>query len=195
MNGNILTQTSWKVKAVFTLTVLFASTFLLITNLPAGYFVGDNSDLKAGWAFDEWSTEAKKVRVWCESYVTTWYDTPYAKSCHNAYISNDSGIPLRYYYTFKAEVTADDADDDAEIAPKEVEGHGFVANGDSWSTCKSFSFNMDVLGEDREWYKITGWSDLTVKGDFTQNGNFQDQGEISEWNAKCSTGFRYVKEE
>ena len=35
MNGNILTQNSWKVTVVFTLTVLFATTCLLLTDLPA----------------------------------------------------------------------------------------------------------------------------------------------------------------
>ena len=49
MNGKILTQNSWKVTVVFTLTVLFATTCLLLTNL----FAEHDNDMDEDWAFKD----------------------------------------------------------------------------------------------------------------------------------------------
>ena len=83
MNGNILTQTSWKVKAVFTLTVLFATTCLLLTDLPAEVDIDQGTKLQ---------------NVWGEAYVSTRYDTPHARGYTDGFFLNNLDRLIRRYF-------------------------------------------------------------------------------------------------
>ena len=174
MRGNILTQTSWKVKTVFTLTVLFGTTCLFLTNLPAGYVEGDNIDREGSWTF--------AGSAYGEAYVTTAYDAPTAWSCHNAYIWNGSNVQIRRYHIFTARVTV--PPNVQKLADKEVDDEGWVDGGSSWSACKRFSFNMTRKPDGR--YTIHGSSSVTAKIDWDGEG-FDDE---KTWNASTSTGFK-----
>lgn len=157
---------------VFTLTVVFGTACLFLTNLLAGYVEGDNTDREGSWKFDG--------AAYGEAYVTTAYDAPTAWSCHNAYIFNNSDVQIRRYHIFKAHVTGP-----VNLAEKKVDDHGWVNASSSWSACKSFSFNM--TNKDEGIYTIHGSSSVTAKIDFDGDGNFDDK---HTWNASTSTGFK-----
>ena len=151
MNGNILTQTSWKVKAVFTLTVLFATTCLLLTNLTAQDYDSDevDNDWDSGWAFQE-------NNVFGSASVCTWYDAPFLKSSHCASISRSDAGGYTYYYTFEAKLNEDE-----EV--KRDADHGPLPPN-YWSKSESFSFLVD---QDEEGdHKIDAFSFLKIVEEF-----------------------------
>ena len=154
---------------VFTLTALFVTTCLFLTNLIA------ENDMDTDFVFDG------DVEVYTE--VTTWFSFPLAKSVHQAAIHNNSNKSVRYYYTFKATVSGPE-----EIPAKEKSDHGWVAKNDSWYDSKNFSFNMRGRKEGK--YTITAKADLTVKSDLNGDGDFEDPGEIDGVDSSCSTTFR-----
>ena len=167
MRGNILTQTNWQVKAVFTLTVLFA-TCLLLTDLIAEYDVDQRTQLQ---------------NVWGEAYVSTSYDHPHARGYADGFLMNNLDRLVRRYFTFKVEVTGPGK----KIKPKQRSGHGDLPGGERWVDAQNYSFHMG--GKPAGHYTVTASSDLTAKVDFNNNGQF-DKDEVAYWKAKCSTDFR-----
>ena len=167
MNGNILTQTSWKVKVVFTLTALFATTCLLLTDLPAEVDIDQGTKLQ---------------NVWGEAYVSTRYDAPHARGYADGFFLNNLDRLVRRYFKFKVEVTGPGN----QIQPKQRSGHGDLPGGERWVDAQNYSFHMG--GKPAGRYTVTASSDLTAKVDFNNNGQF-GEGEVADWNAKCSTVF------
>lgn len=161
---------------VFTLTVLFATSCLFLTNLSAGH------DAVSGYG------DGMLNFVWGSSGVTTEYDAPYARSMHFANFYNYSGhqgwraaIPVRYYYILHSEILGPGIDD----WTKGRDGHGDVAGRDWWSTSETYSFNMGGRREGR--YTIAASTDLTVKADLDGDGNPETQ---DGWDTSASTEFR-----
>ena len=151
---------------IFTLTMLFATTCLFLTSLTA------EIDYDSGhiWAGNAWG----------EAYVSTWFESPNAKSSHWVSLGNYSTVQLRYYYGLESDV-----DGPTDKFPKVKEDDGWVERNMWWSTSRSHSFNMS--GARDGWYTIYGSSDLDVKADFNRDGDFDA---FDGWNASCSTRFR-----
>ena len=165
MRGNILTQTNWQVKAVFTLTVLFATTCLLLTNLTAQDYDSDevDNDWDSGWAFQE-------NNVFGSASVCTWYDAPFLKSSHCASISRSDAGGYTYYYTFEAKLTDPQGNEDV----KDESNHGPLPLN-YWSKSKSFSF---LVGEGD--HTINAFSFLKIVEEF-------GDGRSESWRATATT--------
>ena len=161
MNGNILTQTSWRVKSVFTLTVLFATTCLLLTNLSAEH--------------DYDSHEEYGLGVWGEAYVSTWYDGTFARSYHSAYLVNETNDAFQYYYEFDAKLLADEEN---VLDEDNTDGEGAIQMDDWEIEVENFSFRKTTAGD----YTIEAFTDLDIK-------DFNDHLRTYEWHASCSTTF------
>ena len=162
MNGNILTQTSWKVKVVFTLTLLVATTCLLLANLSAQDYDSDevDNDWDSHWAFQE-------NNVFGSASVCTWYDAPFLKSSHCASISRSDAGGYTVYYEFEAKLNEDeDVKRDADHGPLPL---------NYWSKSNSFSF---LVGDGD--HKIDAFSFLKIVEEF-------GDGRIETWRATAST--------
>lgn len=153
---------------VFTLTALFVTTCLFLTNLIA------ENDMDSKFVFNG------DVEVYTE--VTPWFNFPLAKSVHQAAVHNNSDRSIRYYCTFTATVSGPE-----EIPPKEKSYQGWVAKDTSWYESKNFSFNMRGRRAGR--YTITADADLTVKSDLSGDGDFEEPGEIDGEDSSCFTRF------
>ncbi len=180
MNGKILTQNSWKVTVVFTLTVLFATTCLLLTNL----FAEHDNDMDEDWAFKDHENPEVRQIVWGEAYASTWYDPPFAKSYQYAYVSNSSDeVPIRCYYTFRTTLTGP-----AAFEPIVDQGDGTAPRNDWWvEATDSSHFRFSLNGKPDGLYTIHASSDLTVKADFDNNGSLES---VDGFHASISTDFR-----
>ncbi len=157
---------------VFTLTVLFATACLLLTNLSAGY---------------DWSSGSggNLEFVWAGSTVFTSWNFPIAKGMHAFSVYNYSGfegyrsaIPVRYYYVFESEILGPGIDE----WKKDDDGHGTIEARDWWSISQTFSFNMRGKGAGN--YSIVASTDLTVKADLDGDGNPETQ---DGWDSSTST--------
>ncbi len=149
MNGNILTQNSWKVAVVFTLTVLFATTCLLLTDLPAEV---------------DFEQATKLQNVWGEAYVSTSYDAPHARGYADGFFMNNLDLLVRRYFKFEVKVTYPNGSTD--VRNRSDEGDNLPA-GERWVDAPNYKFPMG--GKPRGRYKITASSDLTAKVDFNKN--------------------------
>ena len=154
MNRNILTQTSWKVKAVFTLTVLFATTCLLVTNLSAQENENNpNMDWRERWELNN--------DVLVEASVCVGYYAPSLSSGHCVYVRNTSTQhEVTCYSEFDAKVTGPGLDDDDDFHKNREGGGTAPAMGGTWSDSETFSFNMSGRTGD---FTITAFSDIEVK--------------------------------
>ena len=155
MNGNILTQNSWKVTVVFTLTVLFATTCLFLTNLSAQQVEGDpNMRWNGRWELNN--------EVWVEASVCVGYYAPSLKSSHCIYVWNSSTQhEVKCYYEFDAKVTGPGLDDDDDDFHENEIGEGVAPTRDSWS--KSGAFSFDMSDEEEGIFTITAFTDIEVK--------------------------------
>ncbi len=150
---------------IFSLTLLFGTVCLFLTNLNADPD-WDSGDVMAG-------------NGWAEAYATTWFDFPHAKSCHWTSLCNTGPVPIRYYYDFYMNISGPD-----DIFPLQVDDDGWVALDSSWSTSEIFSVNMRFKQEGR--YMIYAYTDLDIKADTNHDGLFDAfDGKY----ASSSTGF------
>ena len=174
MNGNILTQNSWKVTVVFTLTMLFATTCLLLTNLFAQDYDSDevDNDWDSDWAFQE-------NNVFGSASVCTWYDAPFLKSSHCASISRSDEGGYTYYCEFEATWTNPQDEEKVERDPE----HGALPPN-YWSKSKNFSF----LVEEEGLHTINAFSFLKIIEEF-------GDGRITSWRADATTSIRIVNDE
>ena len=107
-----------------TLTVLFATTCLLLTNL----FADHDYDIDENWAFKDHENPEVRQIVWGEAYASTWYDPPFAKSYQYAYVSNGSDeVPIRCYCTAEGELGS--AAPDWSPSGREIAYEKFIDNG------------------------------------------------------------------
>ena len=150
---------------VFTLTALFATTFLFLTNLIAA----SNSDKGYKLGGD----------VYGYAYISTGFNFPYATSYHDAHVWNYSGRAIKYYCTFEATVSGP-----SEIEPKKAEPEGWVEIDGFAFESDYFRFNM--RGKEAGEYTITGKSDLDVKVDLNGDGDFDA---FPSWRASTFTPF------
>ena len=150
---------------IFSLTLLFGTACLFLTNLTAEIDY-DSGDEMAG-------------NAWGEAYVATWFDFPHAKSCHWVSLMNSGPVPIRYYYDFYMNISGPD-----DIFPLQVDDDGWVALDSSWSTSEIFSVNMRHKQGGR--YMINAYTDLDIKADVNHDGLFDTFGG---WYASCSTSF------
>ena len=110
---------------VFTLTLLFATVCLFLTNLHA---------------FDsDWKYDTKfNGTVYGETNVAVWFDSPIAHSSHGAYVSNAGPGAVKFYATFTAQVFWNGG----SASPPPREESDIVAANDSQNVSESFSFNL-----------------------------------------------------
>lgn len=154
---------------IFTLTVLFATTCLLLTHLTAE------------WDSDQGTKELanNKGEVYGYAYVCTGWDFPYATSYHDSHAWNYAKIAVKYYCKFEATVSGPE-----EIEPKKAEPEGWIAMDGFAYEDEYFRFNM--RGKEEGWYTITGETDLNVKADTNGNGAFDS---FLSWSADSFTPF------
>lgn len=147
---------------VFTLTLLFATTCLLIVNLPAdddyewGSSDGDYGDAPAPFE-----------NVYGYTWVTCWYDTDtsHAYSSHHFFLTNEGWRSVRWYSHFWCDM------DDPFLAPKEKKDDGWVEMNEEDSDSEVFSY--DMAGKRKKMYTIEGFTNLQIKGDFDGNGTLE----------------------
>ena len=132
--------------SVFTLTLLFASTCLFLTDL---------------YAFDEDSRSSTEFagNVYGSTYVCTWFDTltETAHSSHSVSVDNYGIGEVKLYGTFRVEVhwNGGSTTPPPKVKTQRVAGKSFG------SVYHSFSFLMRNKPEGRA--RITAWTDLEVR--------------------------------
>ena len=110
---------------VFTLTLLFATVCLFLTNLHA---------FDSDWEFDTLFNGT----VYGETNVSVGFDSPIAHSSHAFYVSNDGPGAVKYYTTATAQVFWNGG----SASPPPREDSDIVAANDSQNISENFSFNL-----------------------------------------------------
>lgn len=149
---------------IFTLTVLFATACLFLTELNA---------LSSDYRYDtKFGGE-----VYGEANVWTWFEFPFAKSSHHVYVSNDLPGAVKFYGTFRVAVYWNGG----QNIPPPREESDIVDGHSSGSTNHNFSFNL--RGKRRGPGRITASTALEVR-------NVATNVKLSWPTASCTTHFR-----
>ena len=110
---------------VFTLTVLFATASLFLTELYAL-----ESDYRYATKFNG--------KVYGEANVWTWFEFPFANSRHHVYVSNDLPGQMKFYGKFTVEVYWNGG----AATPQPREESDLVDGDSSGAATHNFSFNL-----------------------------------------------------
>lgn len=149
---------------LFTLTVLWATAFLGLTNTHAFKSDRDASYKIAG-------------NIYGVAYVGLWYQAPYAKSNHYVTVSNYGNGTVKLYGDYWARVTGPGWASN----PKEDDDEMMVKVNQSRSPGRTFSFSLS--GRPPARYTISGWTTLRVRDDVNNT--------TVGWRADTSYSFRH----